>query len=129
MDQNRNLIVIGSPDKLSLGSFVRFFRKTDDKRYYFGEMHSLMSDKSKDLYVTDFNDKYPLGFITYYAKKQFKNNPEECLPERLIKSADVLGWFDLYSLTLKMLKDPDGLFGIRVIPNWDRYVTKFGAIA
>lgn len=124
--ENRHIIVMGSPDKLSLGSFARFFRMTEDKLYYIGEMHSLMSEESKDIFVEDFINKHPKGLITYYAKKQFKSTPEESLPMRLFKSADVLGWFDMYSLSMKVVKDHDGLFSGRVVPNWDRYVAKFG---
>jgi len=122
----KHIIAIGSPDKISLGSFIKFFRMTEDKGYYVGEMHSLMSEESKNLFIEDFINKHPRGLISYYAKKQFKTNPEECLPMRLFKSADVLGWFEMYSLRMTVVKDPDGLFSGRVVPNWDRYVSKFG---
>lgn len=105
-----DLILMASPDKLSLGAFCRFFRKTFGRDYMFGEAHYLMSLESIENYINDFTSKFPKGLITYYVKTKNTSDQLTCIPTVLSGRVDVIGWFDQYALDLKILKDRHGKF-------------------
>jgi len=113
-------ILIGSPDKISMGAFLRHIR-----RYFpdhqVGDLHSLMTPENINLYVKDFSIKFPNGIFTYYAKRSVSKDPKTCLPEEVFKMADVIIWFDLYSNDPIVLKDSDGSLNV-AIDNWNKYI-------
>ena len=119
-----NYIVVASPDKVSLGSFVKFLRKMLGTDYVLGEMHSLMSLESIDLYLKDFWEKYPKGIISYYAKGQ----KSTAIPTKISEKACIVVWFDLYSTVPQVLKDrfndaaPNGVFS-KILEEWVKYIT------
>ena len=118
---NLNYILIGSPDKLSLNSFIRFMKRAVGKDFIIGDMHSLMSDESKNLYIEDFIKKNPRGIFSYYAKGVKSSDPLKCLPEKAINESDVAVWFDLYSTEPIVLKDKEN-FLAPIIQNWNKYI-------
>jgi hypothetical protein len=115
-------VLIGSPDKISLGSFLRFIRPSLPG-YEFGEIHSLMSEESLNLYVSDFCNQFPNGVFSYYAKRMVNRDPMTCLPKVALEKADVVVWFDLYSTDPKVLKDSNGSLNVAV-DLWKKYIQK-----
>ena len=61
-------ILIGSSDKLMLASFTIYLIKTLGEEYNSGEMHYLMSEEAKEVYVEDFCKKNLKGIFTFYIK-------------------------------------------------------------
>jgi len=118
-----NYILIGSPDKISLTSFLQFLRNDIGKSYIIGDMHSLMSEEAKSLYVDSFCSKFPKGIISYYAKGALKVDPLTCLPGKAIERADVIVWFDLYATEPVVLKDTEGFLAL-TLAKWSAYIAK-----
>jgi len=117
-----NYIMVATPDKISLNTFLRFIRKAVGKDYAIGEMHSLMTEKDKDQYTAGFIAKHPKGLISYYARGVKKiENPNTCLPIKMAELADCIVWFDLYSTSPIVVKDT-AEFLPPVIQNWFKYV-------
>jgi len=112
--------VVVSPDKISLGSFVKFVRKMVGTEYVLGEMHNLMSTEAIDLYLTDISGKHPKWLIPFYGKGM----KESSIPARLLQVAHVVVWFDLYSTVPKILKVPDKRDVLdKIIEEWVKYIT------
>jgi len=120
------LIVIGGPDKLSINSFINFIKRVVGVSYNIGNMHSLMTNESKELYVKDFKSKYPNGIIGYYAKRMINKDPKDCLPEIVKAEADLIIWFNLYSTDPIIVKDPGDSSLKTIIDNWNQYIKKLG---
>ncbi len=119
-------ILVASPDKISLNNFIRLLlRRKTEKRPHIGEMHSLMSVESVELYVKDFTEKNPEGILSYYAKRLVSDDPISRLPIMLQKRMDTIIWFDLYSTEPKILKDRFKEIG-PVIDSWMTYVKSLG---
>jgi len=118
-----NYVLVGSPDKISLGYFSKFLLGKLGRDYVPGEMHSLMSEDAKRLFVSDFGTKYPKGVFSYYAKGVIASDPKEVLPVAAMEIADAVVWFDLYSTTPIVIKDNDkALAGYLV--NWDSHIAR-----
>lgn len=118
-------ILIAGSDKLSLSSFTKFVSNYF-KNYKIGLMNSLMSIDSINIYIDEFINNFSEGVLSYYAKRMVNKDPLTCLPERLIKTADVIVWFELYSTKPLVLKDcPDGSFKT-ITENWNTYIEKIG---
>jgi hypothetical protein len=115
-------VLVASPDKISLGSFLRFISVYFPEHEY-GEIHSLMSDEALTLYVTDFSNQFPDGIFSYYAKRMVNRDPMTCLPKAAFDKADVVVWFDLYSTDPKILKDTNGCLSVAV-EAWKQYIQK-----
>jgi len=116
-------ILIGSPDKLSLGSFIRFIRKQLPD-HAVADMHSLMSKDSMDMYISDLKNKHEKCIISFYAKKQINADPLKILSQKLQDSSDVIIWFDLYSMDIKIIKDPGDEINKTVSGPWKQYIQK-----
>jgi hypothetical protein len=115
-------ILIGSPDKISLNSFIKHIRRYFPE-HKVGDMHSLMSEDSMTLYVTDFCNKFPKGIFSYYAKRMVNRDPMSCLPKEAVKMAGSVVWFNLFSTDPTVLKDPDGSLNV-AIEAWKQYIQK-----
>jgi hypothetical protein len=118
-----NYILIGSPDKITLNTFIRFLKRALGRDFIIGEMHSLMSPESKVIYVDDFIKKFPKGIFSYYAKGLKQGDPATYLPESAMKVSNIIVWFDLYSTVPVVLKDSDN-FLVPIIENWTKYIEK-----
>ena len=116
-------VLIGSPDKISLGSFLRFICNGYLNDYELGEIHSLMSDESLSLYITDFSNQFPNGILSYYGKRMVNKDPMTCLPKVAFDKADVVVWFELYSTDPKILKNTNGCLNVAV-EAWKQYIQK-----
>ena len=115
-----NIVLIGSPDKISLNNFVRFLKKSL-KEYRIGAMHSLMSPESVRLYVDDFLKQYPKAIFTYYAKRKVNIDPLWCFPTYAQERAHVIIWFDLYSTEPQLVKDRFNVMK-QAIDDWNKYI-------
>jgi hypothetical protein len=117
-------ILVGSPDKISFPAFIRFMRPYYNG-YEIGEMHSLMSEESINLYVLDFISKFPDGIFSYFAKGAVNKDPMICLPKAAFEKANAVIWFDLYSNDPKVLKEDKSDEKLSaVIEEWKRYIQK-----
>ena len=114
--------MVGSPDKISPPSFIRLL-KSFFPDHEIGEMHSLMSEESMSLYVSDFTSQFPDGIFSYYAKGAVNKDPMICLPKSAVEKSDIVIWFDLYATEPKVLKDPEGKLNT-VIDEWKKYIQK-----
>ena len=121
-----NYILVASPDKISLSSFIRqLLTYLTEKHYPIGKMHSLMSYEAVKLYVEDFASKHEKGILSYYAKRVVTDEPLLKLPTPLIEVADSIIWFDLYSTEPKLLKAKDGEVHL-IIEKWKNYLKTIG---
>lgn len=100
-----NYILVASPDKISLNNFVKLLLRQKTEKHPIGEMHSLMSVESVELFVNDYTAQYPEGILSYYAKRIVSDDPLSRLPYVLQQRMDAIIWFDLYSTEPKVLKD------------------------
>jgi len=119
-----NYLAVGGPDKLSIGAFLKFIKPRLGNAYIYGDMHSLMSEDAKNSFINDFCSRYNKGVFSYYARKAVNVDPMICLPKRLIEIADVVGWFDLYSTELKVLKETTPGEFSTTIGEWKQYIQK-----
>jgi hypothetical protein len=118
-----NYVLVGSPDKISLGYFVKFLLGKIGRGYALGDMHSLMSEEAKGLFVSDFGIKHSKGVFSYYAKGAIARDPKEVLPAAAIELSDAVVWFDLYSTIPIVIKDNDkALAGYLV--NWESHIVR-----
>lgn len=115
-----NRILIGSPDKISLNQFVKFLKRSLNE-YSIGVIHSLMSMDSVRLYINEFLKQHPKAVFTYYAKRKVNIDPLLCFPTYAQEIADVVIWFDLYSLEPKVVKDRYNVMK-QTIDDWNKYV-------
>lgn len=119
-----NTVFITSPDKISIKRFIQFIGKYLNG-YEIGNMHSLMTIESINLYMGDFFEKFPKRIISYYARKVTTNNPISIMPEKILNSADLIIWFSLYSLKPEVIKsreEPHILKG--AIMDWEKHINK-----
>jgi len=119
-----NYIVVASPDKLSISMFIRFLR-TNFKKHMIGEMHNLMSDENIKNYIENFSSLYPQGIISYYALKKINTDLLKVIPTMIQKWADVVVWFDLYSVEMNVIKDKDAIFSGMFQDKWKQFNAQF----
>jgi len=117
-------ILIASPDKISLSGFIRFIIRRLPEKYEIGELHSLMSSESIELFFKDFTETYPKRAFSYYAKRAVNIEPLLIIPECL-KGSDIIIWFELYSMTPTVLKDTSDFMG-NIIQDWNNYIKILG---
>ena len=122
-----NYALIGSPDKLILSSFIRYFIKTLDGGHSIGDMHYLMSEKAKDLFIEDFCSKNSKGIFSYYIKRlpQGTTDPLVVLPKKALDTSEVALWFDLYATEPHLIKDAQGIM-TPILDQWKFYIAKIG---
>jgi hypothetical protein len=119
--------LVGSPDKLMIASFVRYFIKTLDGGHVLGDLHYLMSEEAKELFIEDFHKKNPRGIFTYYVKRPIQGNidPLVVLPKKASDISEVVLWFDLYATEPVLIKDSKGIMA-PIIEQWKSYILKLG---
>lgn len=124
---NLNYILIASADKPSLKAFLKFIKNQVGREYIIGDMHSLMSEEAKELYVDDFTSKFSRGVFVYYAKGVLKSpeDPTLSLPKKVQEICQVIVWFDLYSTEPRVLKDTES-FLPPIIENWKKFLGHLG---
>jgi len=120
---NLKYLLIASPDKVSLNSFLKFIKTAVGKEYIIGNIHSLMSEEAKSTYIEDFIKKNEKGIFSYYARKIVTTEPLKILPAKAIEVSNEIIWFDLYSITPIILKDTEN-FLPPIIVNWNKYMEK-----
>lgn len=116
-----NSIFIVSSDKISIKRFIQFIKKYLEN-YEIGNLHTLMTEESLNLYVEDFFFHHPKRIISYYMKKVTKN-PISILPLKVLQEADLIIWFNLYSLQPEVIKsreDPHILKG--ALMDWEKHI-------
>lgn len=116
-------VLVASPDKISLVSFIRFIRKSIGEEYPIGEMHNLMTLESVSLYTNGFMKKYPKGIFSYYARRAVNVDPLTYIPKVLLHAAESIIWFDLYSTEAKVVKDKEDNMKV-IIDDWKTYIEK-----
>ena len=116
-------VLVSSPDKISLASFIRHIRKCIGNEYFVGEMHNLMTPVSVNLYVNSFMKEYSKGIFSYYARKAVNVDPLTYLPKILVHAAESVIWFNLYSMEPIVLKDKDDNMKV-IIDDWKSYIEK-----
>lgn len=118
---NLNYILISSPDKIALTSFIKFVKRAVGKDFIIADMHSLMSEEAKSIYIDDFTQKFPKGIFSYYAKGLKAPGTVSILPEKAVLKSEVIVWFDLYSTSPTIFKD-DEKFLDPIIVEWNKYI-------
>ena len=122
------VISICSPDKISMNMFASFLRNRLGKSYPIGELHSLMSKKSIELFIESFLERTQgKAIFPFYAKRKINVDPIVCVPQKLIDVSDVVVWFKLYSTEMIMVKDEAG-FKELFESEWKEAVEKLGKI-
>jgi hypothetical protein len=116
-------VLVGSPDKMCLTSFVRFLKRELGPEYDIGPMHSLMSEEAKEAFIGDFEQKSMKGIFSYFAKGIRPADPKAVLPKKAMELSDVVIWFDLYSTTPVVISDPNNFLGNTVI-KWNARINK-----
>jgi len=124
---NIKYVLVASPDKISLVSFIRFLRKSLGNDYPTGEMHNLMTPLSVSQYVNGFMKKYPKGILSYYARRAINVDPLTYIPKVLLHASESIIWFDLYSTEPKVVKDRGDNMKV-IIDDWKEYIKKIGNI-
>ena len=118
-----NYIIAASPDKLSISMFIKLMIRNIGG-YELGELHSFMTEESIKNYIGDFSKRYPRGLLSYYANRKVNIDPKICIPAGVQEFADILVWFDLYSLEVKVIKDKDDVFSKTFLDKWNKFVEK-----
>lgn len=118
-------VLVASPDKISLVSFIRFLKRCIGEGYQTGELHNLMTSLSVSQYVDDFMRKYSKGIFSYYARRVVNVDPLTCIPKALLHVSNSVVWFDLYSTEAKILKDREDNMNV-IVDDWKVYIEKIG---
>ena len=118
-----NYALVGSPDKLMLASFIRYFIKTLDGGHVLGDLHYLMSEEAKDQFIEDFCSKNPKGIFSYYIKRPPQGR--DFLPKKAANISEVVLWFDLYATEPTLIKDSKGIMA-PILEQWRSYIMKLG---
>ena len=120
------LVIVVSPDKISLKSFIEFIRKRMNNPAI-GMINLLMSEDNIKLYVSDFYSgiKDLQGLISFYCRG--KRSPDFIKDRGLLSSITekelTVIWFDLYSLIpVIVLNTAPEIAGI--LSDWNAYVKK-----
>ena len=118
--------VVASPDKISLGMFIQFYRTHIDKGCPMGNLQYLILPDSLQQFMGSFKETYPdRGIISFYAKKKINVDPLIIIPKSLFEWADLVIWFDLYSTEIRSLKD--NIHFMNIHGNlWKRHIEKMG---
>jgi hypothetical protein len=99
------IVTVGSPDRVSIASFLSFMRHSLGKDYAFGEIHSLMSIEETANYIDGLRGIREKILFSYYAKRAINVDPVKVIPVQLMEASDFVVWMDLYSMDWKILKD------------------------
>jgi hypothetical protein len=119
-------VVVASPDKISLGMFIDFYRTHIDKGCPMGNLQYLILAEGIQQFIKAFENQYPdRGIISYYVKKKINIEPLTIIPPTLIEWADVVLWFDLYATEVVSLKDSTHFMNING-NLWKRHIEKMG---
>ena len=118
-----NYAIIGSPDKLILASFIRYFIKTLDGGHIVGDLHYLMSEEAKNIFIEDFCSKNPKGIFSYYIKRSPQGG--DCMPKKAVDLSEVVLWFDLYATEPLLIKDTQGIMA-PILEQWRLYIMRLG---
>ena len=121
------IITIASPDKVSICMFISFMRHCIGKDLFVGDVHSLMTTESLNLYLNDVKTKAENILITYYARKKINVDPKTVLPEQLINESNLLVWMNLYSTDWVIVKDPENI-SVLYIDRWKRNIDRINAL-
>jgi len=122
-----NSIFIASSDKISIKRFIQFIMKYLTG-YEIGALHSLMTQENQHLYIKDFFNKYPKRVISYYMRK-VKENPKSHIPEEIMRRADIIIWFGLYSLKPEVIKTRSEVHILKgALLDWERHIEKISTL-
>jgi hypothetical protein len=118
---NFDYILVASPDKVALGCFVSYLYKTFGHGYKLGKTHSLCSAEFIQLYAENFKSEYKKGIISYYARRKANHpDPIKCIPECLLKMANIVIWMNLYDSNPIILKSMDTALMDTLLSGWKR---------
>ena len=115
--------LVGSPDKLILASFIRYFIKVLDGEHVLGDLHYLMSEEAKNLFIEDFCSKNSKGIFSYYIK--WPPQGGDCMPKKAVDISEVVLWFDLYATEPILFKDTQGIMA-PILEQWKSYIVRLG---
>lgn len=122
-----NYMTVAGPDKMALGGFLKHVRRILGSAYGVGEMHSLMSMESMNIFVEDFRAKNPKGILSYYARRKINvQEPLKIIPVTLEQLSEVIIWFELYDPKPILLKvfEKDNAFISEVIEGWNKIINR-----
>jgi hypothetical protein len=120
-------LLICSPDKISIGMFMEFYRNHIEKGCPIGSLQYLISTEGIQKFIESFSSQYPeSGIVSYYVKNKINiTEPLSIIPKELVEWADVVLWFDLYATEMVSLKDTQHFMNING-NLWKRHIEKMG---
>lgn len=101
------IIVVTSPDSISIGMFVDFLKKTRMPDFKFVNLNALMGSDAMMVVVDETLKRYPSSDVVFKHKTRKRLLPSK-LPQRLVDIADCIIGFDLYSQHPEVLKSYRG---------------------
>ena len=117
---NLRYVVVAGSDRMPLYGFIKYFRGIFGN-WPTGNMHSLMSAKSCEEFLSGFSSKFDKGILAYYARRKINlPDPIKILPESIQNKANMILWFDLYSTEPKVLKDINNEFTSWLLLGWKK---------
>jgi len=119
------IIVITSPDNISIGMFYEYLRKYHLKDSVFVHLNGLMPSEIASSVVEDAIKRHPTGNIIFKHKTRSSLKPNK-IPQNLQDKADSIIGFALYSTHAEPLKSAPG-WTDSVIQGWSDYVAKMNA--
>jgi len=121
-------ILIVSPDKLALSTFLAHVKKVVGQGYSIAVLHSLMTAEEFQSCLTRL-DTVGRWILSYYARrKQGVSDPMTLLPAGFGERADVVLWFDLYATVPVVAKTPpEGASMVSfIIESWKKRIGEGG---
>jgi hypothetical protein len=96
--------------------------------YEIGTLHSLMTEENLNLYINDFFNKYSKRVMSYYMRK-IKENPISKLPLRIKQEADIIIWFNLYSLKPEVIRSKSDVHILKgALMDWEKHIEKLSTV-
>lgn len=117
------ILVVTSPDVLSIGMFVDFVRKYYMPDSTFINMNGLLSDDFLSGIVDETMKRHPAGSNIIFKHKTRKKLLPDRLPKNLVDKADCIVGFDLYSTHANVVKSFQG-WTDSVVSAYHAYVEK-----
>lgn len=118
------IVLIGSPDKISLGMFSDFLT-TVVRPFPVADFHYLVSSDFLDSLVEEFlQENQEDALIRYYANKKIK---QQSLPQKLINAAEIVVWLPRFSVQVEIVKDKDG-FVEGLMPRWKMNIERLSKL-
>lgn len=114
------IVVITSPDTLSLSMFTEYLRKNHLKDSVIVNLNGLLSRDIIMKVVDDALSRHPAQDIIFRHKTNKKLQPKK-IPDRLFERADFIVGFDLYSTHAEVQKSCQG-WSDSVVSSWQSYV-------